>query len=530
MRGSARARTSSWPARPVTVSRFAVLDVRPSAAPALDVDIEVEVSSGTYVRALARDLGAALGVGGHLTALRRTRVGRFDSPTRTAGGVAGPGRTGGVPLVPLADAARASVRRARAERGGGHGRRPRPADPVRRCRASRAVAAFAPDGALVAMLDESRDPSQGRTSSSPRRVRRVSPVLRWTDLSQIPGGLRPERGDARQLRRRPPRPPGGARRPSSSRPAPAGPRRGGDVRAAPGRRPAPRARAADHHRPRPPARPAGGDRPGRRAGDGVHPRAGQLDPEQFVRTVFVEALGARVVVVGKDTRFGRRNSGDVGTLRDLGRAARVRGAHPGRPRERRALVLQPASAGSWPPGTSRRRRRSSAARTACPAPSCTATTAVASSATRPPTSARYPPGWSPPTASTPGWLLRPGLSTDDPDRTLPAAVSIGTNPTFDGTQRRVEAYVLDRTDLDLYGETVGARARRAPAPDQRYDSVEALLAPDGPRRRALPQGALLDRPFLTELSEAPERRSAEAPKPEAPEAPEAPGRTGRGSS
>ena len=44
----------------------------------LDVDVDVECSSGTYVRALARDLGAALGVGGHLTALRRTRVGPFD--------------------------------------------------------------------------------------------------------------------------------------------------------------------------------------------------------------------------------------------------------------------------------------------------------------------------------------------------------------------------------------------------------------------------------------------------------------------
>src|SRR5262249_35311905 len=42
-----------------------------------DVDVEVDCSSGTYIRALARDVGAALGVGGHLTALRRTRVGRF---------------------------------------------------------------------------------------------------------------------------------------------------------------------------------------------------------------------------------------------------------------------------------------------------------------------------------------------------------------------------------------------------------------------------------------------------------------------
>ena len=43
----------------------------------VDVDVEVDCSSGTYIRALARDVGAALGVGGHLTALRRTRVGQF---------------------------------------------------------------------------------------------------------------------------------------------------------------------------------------------------------------------------------------------------------------------------------------------------------------------------------------------------------------------------------------------------------------------------------------------------------------------
>lgn len=63
-------------ARPVRVDRFEVCDVR-SEGPFVDVDVEVDCSSGTYVRALARDVGAALGVGGHLTALRRTRVGRF---------------------------------------------------------------------------------------------------------------------------------------------------------------------------------------------------------------------------------------------------------------------------------------------------------------------------------------------------------------------------------------------------------------------------------------------------------------------
>ena len=63
-------------ARPVRIDRFAVRDVRPGPD-VVDLDVEVDCSSGTYIRALARDLGAALGVGGHLTVLRRTRVGRF---------------------------------------------------------------------------------------------------------------------------------------------------------------------------------------------------------------------------------------------------------------------------------------------------------------------------------------------------------------------------------------------------------------------------------------------------------------------
>ncbi|MEO5535119.1 MAG: tRNA pseudouridine(55) synthase TruB [Pseudolysinimonas sp.] len=64
-------------ARPVRVSIFEVLASRHEGA-LLDLDVRVAVSSGTYVRALARDLGAALGVGGHLTALRRTIVGPFS--------------------------------------------------------------------------------------------------------------------------------------------------------------------------------------------------------------------------------------------------------------------------------------------------------------------------------------------------------------------------------------------------------------------------------------------------------------------
>lgn len=68
--------------RSVTVAEFTVTDIQrvtgDSSPTLVDVDATVRCSSGTYVRALARDLGAQLGLGGHLTALRRTRVGAYD--------------------------------------------------------------------------------------------------------------------------------------------------------------------------------------------------------------------------------------------------------------------------------------------------------------------------------------------------------------------------------------------------------------------------------------------------------------------
>jgi tRNA pseudouridine55 synthase len=68
--------TVELPARTVHIARFDVVDTR-WVGGLLDVDVDVDCSSGTYVRALARDVGTALGVGGHLVALRRTRVGRY---------------------------------------------------------------------------------------------------------------------------------------------------------------------------------------------------------------------------------------------------------------------------------------------------------------------------------------------------------------------------------------------------------------------------------------------------------------------
>ena len=64
--------------REVTVSTFELVSSTKSSEGFIDLDVRVDCSSGTYIRALARDLGEALGVGGHITALRRTRVGSFD--------------------------------------------------------------------------------------------------------------------------------------------------------------------------------------------------------------------------------------------------------------------------------------------------------------------------------------------------------------------------------------------------------------------------------------------------------------------
>ena len=96
-------------ARPIRVERFEIRDLR-EAGDFLDVDCVVDCSSGTYIRALARDLGTALGVGGHLTALRRTRVGDFTVdnaqriPERDAPRAA-EAPSGGLHLTPLGEAA-----------------------------------------------------------------------------------------------------------------------------------------------------------------------------------------------------------------------------------------------------------------------------------------------------------------------------------------------------------------------------------------------------------------------------------------
>ncbi|MBT2444732.1 tRNA pseudouridine(55) synthase TruB [Streptomyces sp. ISL-36] len=143
------------PARPVTVSSFRVYDVRDAVAedgtPVMDLVVSVVCSSGTYIRALARDLGAGLGVGGHLTALRRTRVGpyKLDS-ARTLDQLQEE-----LTVMPVADAAAAAFprwdvdeKRAKLLLNGVRLEMPSyPAGPV---------AVFGPEGRLLALVEDQK--------------------------------------------------------------------------------------------------------------------------------------------------------------------------------------------------------------------------------------------------------------------------------------------------------------------------------------------------------------------------------------
>ncbi|HEX5540280.1 MAG TPA: tRNA pseudouridine(55) synthase TruB [Micromonospora sp.] len=138
-------------ARRVIISRLDVLAIRRPEPAVIDVDIDVTCSSGTYIRAIARDLGAALAVGGHLTALRRTAVGDFT----LADAAALPELAERAPDVvdlPLAAAARrlfpqrqVDADEARVLSHGG---------PLDEAGIIGPYAVFGPDGALIAIVSE----------------------------------------------------------------------------------------------------------------------------------------------------------------------------------------------------------------------------------------------------------------------------------------------------------------------------------------------------------------------------------------
>jgi riboflavin kinase/FMN adenylyltransferase len=194
----------------------------------------------------------------------------------------------------------------------------------------------------------------------------------------------------------------------------------------------------------------------------------RLSPEQFVHEVLVDALHVREVHVGVNFRFGHRAAGTVETLTELGSTYDFT-THPVELARDTAVwsstyvrqclaegdVVAAADALGRPPrvdglvieGDKRGRELG------YPTANLAADPAIAV-----PADGIYA-----------GWLVRASG-----DR-LPAALSVGTNPTFDGTTRRVEAYVLDRDDLELYGELVGVEFVQRLRETVRFDGIEPLL-------------------------------------------------------
>jgi len=204
-------------------------------------------------------------------------------------------------------------------------------------------------------------------------------------------------------------------------------------------------------------------------------------PEEFVRRYLVDGLRARTVVVGRDVRFGWQNAGDLTTMVALG--------------ERFGFAVEVIDDITPEAGASRR-WSSTWVREALAAGDVEQAARVLGRPHRLrglvvhgdargrelgfPTAnlAQDAAGMVPADGVYAGWLRRTRTADGAPvvaGEPLPAAVSIGTNPTFDGVQRRVEAYVLDRTDLDLYDEEVALDLVARLRPTLRFESVDQLL-------------------------------------------------------
>ncbi|WP_093798749.1 bifunctional riboflavin kinase/FAD synthetase [Streptomyces sp. Wb2n-11] len=198
----------------------------------------------------------------------------------------------------------------------------------------------------------------------------------------------------------------------------------------------------------------------------------KLSPADFIVKVLVDKLHARTVIEGPNFRFGHRAAGDVAFLTELGRTydyevevvdlyvtGRAGGGEPfsstltrrlvaegdvegaaeilGRPHRVEGVVVRGAQRGrelGYPTANVE-----TLPHTAIPADGVYA-----------------------------GWLTAEGEK-------MPAAISVGTNPQFDGTERTVEAYAIDRVGLDLYGLHVAVDFLAYVRGQEKFDSIEALL-------------------------------------------------------
>ena len=190
-------------------------------------------------------------------------------------------------------------------------------------------------------------------------------------------------------------------------------------------------------------------------------------PERFVVDILVETLHAAAVVVGANFRFGRKASGDTRTLADLGRT------HDfvtdtidldGGPQVWSSTYVRTCLAAGDVTGAAEALGRP-----------VTVTGAVQRGDQRG-RELGYPTANVAATGAVPADGVYAGWVHGVVDEPLPAAVSVGTNPTFEGErERRVEAYVLDRDDLDLYDRVVTVELVEKVRGMARFDGVEELL-------------------------------------------------------
>ncbi|GIH68736.1 bifunctional riboflavin kinase/FAD synthetase [Sphaerimonospora thailandensis] len=200
----------------------------------------------------------------------------------------------------------------------------------------------------------------------------------------------------------------------------------------------------------------------------------RMSPDEFVQTALVDRLHAAGVVVGENFRFGHKASGDLDTLRTLGEkydfvAVGVPLVSDGVTisstfiRERLGVgdVVGAAAALGRPHRVEGVVVRGHQRGRALGFPTANIE--------------------SPPLAAIPaegvyaGWMQCVQAHSPYEGQRWPAAISIGTNPTFDGVERTVEAYALDRDDLDLYGAHVAVDFAERLRDTLRFDSIEALI-------------------------------------------------------
>jgi len=204
----------------------------------------------------------------------------------------------------------------------------------------------------------------------------------------------------------------------------------------------------------------------------------QLPAEEFVRTMLVDGLHAAAVVIGENFRFGHKAAGNVTLLTELGEKYEF--ATEGVPlfADRGVTVSS-----SWIRGLlSGGEVEAAAAELGRPhrVEGVVVRGSQRGRALGFPTANAEPPPYTaiPGDSVYAGWLASLAPDGVETDR-WPAAISVGTNPTFDGVDRTVEAYALDRDDLDLYGVHVAVEFASRLRGQAKFASVDELIAQMG---------------------------------------------------